>query len=108
MKPNNVYEKRSISDTIAYLHATCFSPVIDTWIKAIAAGNFGGWPGLSVDNVRKYLTKTDTTVKGHMSQQRKNTRSTKTRAPTTDPALEPTNTGKTEFVYATIVDSEKK
>jgi hypothetical protein len=86
---NNVYEKRSISDTIAYLHAACFSPVKDTWIKAIAAGNFSGWPGLSVDNVRKYLARSDATVKGHMNQQRQNTRSTQTRAPTTDPALEP-------------------
>jgi hypothetical protein len=40
-----------------------------------------------------------------MNQQRQNTRSTQTRAPSTAPALEPTYTGKTEFVYATIVDS---
>jgi hypothetical protein len=102
---NNVYEKRSISDTITNLHAACFSPVKDTWIKAIAAGNFSGWPGLSVDNVRKYLAKADATMKGHMSQQRQNTRSTQMRAPTNAPALEPTYTGKTEFVYATIVNS---
>jgi hypothetical protein len=30
---NNVYEQRSIQDTIAYLHACCFSPVKDTWLK---------------------------------------------------------------------------
>jgi hypothetical protein len=102
---NNVYEKRSIADTIAYLHATCFSPVKDTWIKAIAVGNFSGWPGLSVDNVRKYLAKADATVKGQMNQQRQNTRSNQTRAPSPAPALEPTYTGKTEFVYATIIES---
>jgi hypothetical protein len=100
-----VYEKRSISDTIAYLHAACFSPVKDTWIKAIAAGNFSSWPGLSVDIVRKYLAKADANVKGHMNQQRQNIRSTQKRVPTTGPALEPTFTGKTEFVYATIVNS---
>jgi hypothetical protein len=100
-----VYEKRSISDTIAYLHATCFSPVKDTWIKAIAAGNFSGWPGLSVNSVRKYLAKSDATVKGHINQQRQNTRSTQKRVPSTAPALEPKYTGKMEFVYATIVDS---
>jgi hypothetical protein len=44
-------------------------------------------------------------VKGHLHQQRQNTRSTQTRAPTNAPALEPTSTGKTEFVYATIVNS---
>jgi hypothetical protein len=58
-----------------------------------------------VDNVQKYLANADATVKGHMNHQRQNTRSTQTRAPTTAPALEPTYTGKTEFVYATIVDS---
>jgi hypothetical protein len=100
-----VYEKRSISDTIAYLHAACLSPVKDTWIKATSAGNFSGRPGLSVDNVRKYLAKADATVKGHMNQQRQNTRSTQTRAPTIAAALEPTYTDKTEFVYATIVTS---
>jgi hypothetical protein len=89
-RPNaakHVYEKHSISDTIAYLHAACFSHVKDTWIKAIAAGNFSGWHGLSVDNVRTYLAKADATVKGHLNQQRQNTRSTQTRTPTTAPAL---------------------
>jgi hypothetical protein len=100
-----MYEKRSISDAIAYLHVTCSSPVKDTLIKATAPGNFSGWPGLSVSIVRKYLAKVETTVKGHINQQRQNTRSTQTRGPDTAPALEPTYTGKTEFVYATIVDS---
>jgi hypothetical protein len=44
-------------------------------------------------------------VKGQLNQQRQKTRSTQTRAPNTDPALEPTFTGKTEFLYATIVNS---
>jgi hypothetical protein len=38
----NVYEQRSIEDSIAYLHAACFSPVEDTWLKAIEAGKFAG------------------------------------------------------------------
>jgi hypothetical protein len=85
----------------------CFSPFKDTCIKAIAAGNFTGWTGLSVDNVHKYLAKADATKKVHMNQQCKNTRSTQTQAPTTDSTLEPTYTGKTELLYATIVDSRK-
>jgi hypothetical protein len=32
---HNVYEQKSIQDTITYLHAFCFSPVQDTWLKAI-------------------------------------------------------------------------
>jgi hypothetical protein len=100
----NVYEKRSISDTIAYLHAACLSPVKDTCLKAIAAGNFSGWPGLSVDDVRIHLAKADATVKGNLNQQRQSTLSTQTQAPTNAPALDPTSTGKTEFIYATIIN----
>jgi hypothetical protein len=59
---------------------------------------------LSVDNVRKQLANTDAIVKGHLNQQRHNTRSTQTQAPTNAPALEPTSTGKTEFVYAIIAN----
>jgi hypothetical protein len=73
---HNVYKQRSISDTIAYLHAALFSPVKDTWISAIEAGNLAGWPALSPDSMRKYLNKADATVKGHMNQQRQNTWST--------------------------------
>jgi hypothetical protein len=73
---NNVYEQRSMEDTIAYLDAACFSPVKDTWPCAINAGNFAGWPALSPDKVGKYLHKSDATVKGHMNQQHHNTRST--------------------------------
>jgi hypothetical protein len=53
----NVYEQQSIEDSIAYLYAACFSPVKDTWIKVIDAGNFAGWTGLAQDRVRKYLQK---------------------------------------------------
>jgi hypothetical protein len=35
---NNVYEQRSIQDTISYLHSCCFSPVQDTWLKSIKNG----------------------------------------------------------------------
>jgi hypothetical protein len=58
-----------------------------------------------VDNALKNVAKADATVKDHMNQQRQNTRSTPTRAPTNAPALEPTYTGNTEFVYSTIVNS---
>jgi hypothetical protein len=68
-----MYKKqRSIADNIAYRGAACFSPVKDTWINDIEAGNFAGWPALSPDRVRKYLHKSDASVKGHMNQQRQN------------------------------------
>jgi hypothetical protein len=72
---HNVYEQKSIQDTITYLHVCCFRPVKDTWIKSIQNGHFATWPSVTVDNVPKYLFKYDATVKGHMNQIRQNTRS---------------------------------
>jgi hypothetical protein len=37
---HNVYRQKSIQDTITYLHACCFSPVTDTWLKSIQNGHF--------------------------------------------------------------------
>jgi hypothetical protein len=73
---HNVYEHKSIKDTIIYLHACCFSPVQDTCIKSIQNGDFATWPSVAVENVRKYLPKSDTTAKGHMNQIRQKIRST--------------------------------
>jgi hypothetical protein len=81
----HVYEQRSIDDSSAYLHAACFSPTKDTWLNVIEAGNFVGWPGLTTDRVRKYLHKSDATVKGHLNQQWQNTRSTQEKEPQVDP-----------------------
>jgi hypothetical protein len=73
---HNVYEQKSIQDTITYLHACCFSPITDTLIKSIQNGHFATWPSVTVDNVSKYLLKSDATAKGHMNQIRQNIRST--------------------------------
>jgi hypothetical protein len=72
----NVYEHKSIQDTITYLHACCFSHVQDTWLKAIQNGKLATWSSITVSNVRKYIQKSDATAKGHMDQIRQNIRST--------------------------------
>eukprot|EP00804_Cyclotella_cryptica_P025596 CCRYP_002824-RB/>CCRYP_002824-RB protein AED:0.38 eAED:0.38 QI:0/-1/0/1/-1/0/1/0/350 len=59
------------------MHAVCGYPVKSTWIKAIKAGNFVGWPLLTEKTVAKYYPDTDETPKGHLNQTRKNVRSTK-------------------------------
>jgi hypothetical protein len=59
------------------MHAVCGYPIKSTWIKAIKAGNFVGWPLLTEKNVAKYYPETTETPKGHMNQTRKNVRSTK-------------------------------
>jgi hypothetical protein len=72
---HDVYEQKYMQDTITYLDACCFSPVQDTWLKAIQNGHFARWPSVTVENVCKYLPKSDTTAKGHMNQIRQNIRS---------------------------------
>ena len=73
----NVYDLPSTEQGIKWMHAVCGYPVKSTWLKAIAAGNFIGWPLLTVQNVKKYYPETSETPKGHLNQTRKNVRSTK-------------------------------
>jgi hypothetical protein len=46
---NNVHELAVKQDIVTYLHRACFSPVPSTWLKAIDAGHFATWPGLTID-----------------------------------------------------------
>jgi hypothetical protein len=75
---NNVHEMRNQSDLVAYLHHACFSPTKSTWLKAINAGYFATWPGLTAELVSKHLPKSIATAKGHRRQERQNLRSTAT------------------------------
>ncbi|KAL7502572.1 hypothetical protein ACHAXN_003578 [Cyclotella atomus] len=74
---NSVYDLPSVEQAIKWMHAVCGFPVKSTWIKAVKAGNFVGWPLLTEKNIAKYYPETDETPKGHMNQTRKNVRSTK-------------------------------
>ena len=55
---NSVYDLPSTEQAIKWMHAVCGYPVKSTWIKAVQAGNFIGWPLLTVRNVQKYFPKT--------------------------------------------------
>jgi hypothetical protein len=59
------------------MHAVCGYPVKSTWLKAIKAGNFVGWPILTERNINKYYLDTNKTPKVHMNQTQKNVQSTK-------------------------------
>jgi hypothetical protein len=77
---SNVYEISKIYDAIQYIHSDAGSPAPSTFIKAIEAieaENFMTWPTLMAQYVKKYLDKSEGTKKGHMSQMRKNVRSTR-------------------------------
>ncbi len=73
---NSVYDLPSMEQAIKWMHAVCGYPVKLTWIKAIKAGNYIGWPILTERNINKYYPETSEMPKGHMNQMRKNVCST--------------------------------
>ncbi len=77
LQANSVYDLPSTEQAIKWMHAVWGYPVKSTWLKAIKAGNYIGWPMLTERNINKYYPKTSETPKGHMNQTRKNVRSTK-------------------------------
>jgi hypothetical protein len=103
---NHEHDNSNQKDLINYLHAACFSPVKSTWISAIKNGNLTSWPGLTEQAVEKHLSKSTSTTKGHLNQQRQNTRTTKvkdTNVIVTEPDLD--HGINTQFVYAATVDA---
>jgi hypothetical protein len=103
---NHAHDKNNQKDLINYLHAACFIPVKTTWIKAIKNGNFLSWPGLNEHSAEKYLSKSTSTVKGHLNQQRENARTTKIK----DSQLLESDANldhgiKTQYVYAATIDA---
>jgi hypothetical protein len=78
---NHAHDNSNHKDLIDYLHAACFSPVKSTWITAIKNEHFTSWPGLTEHAVEKHLSKSISTTKGHLNQQRQNSRTTKVKDP---------------------------
>jgi hypothetical protein len=104
---NNVYEFTNIYDATQYLHAAAFSPVKPTFLKTIDGGNFATWPTLTAQHVKKYLEKSDASIKGHLNQQRKNVRSTQHKDNSEeldeqDEMWEPHLTYNTNLIYVTV------
>jgi hypothetical protein len=81
---NRVYDLPSTEQAIKWMHAVCGYPVKSTWLKAVKAGNYVGWPMLTERNVKKYYPETSETAKGHLNQTRKNVLSTRSKMETCD------------------------
>ena len=58
-------KNKQLSTMLQYMHATLFSPIKSTLLKAIPAGNLITWPGMSA------------TALGHLDQERQGLQSTK-------------------------------
>ena len=52
---NSAYHMNMLPALVQFLHRACFSPVLYTWCKAIDAGYFTNWPGLTSKLVHKHL-----------------------------------------------------
>ena len=76
LKAFSVYDLPSVEALTGYFHAAAGFPVRDTWLRAIKAGNFTSWPGLTYQNASKYCPTSKETIKGHMIQTRQHVRST--------------------------------
>jgi hypothetical protein len=80
----NVYDLPSVPSAIRYLHAAAGYPTKATWLKAIKAGNYASWPGVTVESVNTHFPESVETIKGHTKKQRQNVRSTKVADPDDD------------------------
>jgi hypothetical protein len=63
---NNTFATQTKQELVAFLHASCFSPVLSTLLAAINAGDFSYWPGFTAALVKKHLPKSPATIKGHL------------------------------------------
>ena len=79
LRANHAYETKSKQELTLFYHAACFSPTKRTFVDAIKGNAFAYWPGLTVELVNKYLPRTEATIKGHIRQQYKGTKSTRMR-----------------------------
>jgi hypothetical protein len=65
----NVYDLPSVPSAIRYLHAAAGYPTKATWLKAIKAGNYASWPGVTVESVNAHFPESVETIKGHTKKQ---------------------------------------
>ena len=91
-------------DLVRYLHASCFSPPIKTFLSAVQNKFLITFPGLSVSLIKKHLSPSISTAKGHMKQEQQGLQSTKVSSPTQDPV----STVKTHDVIYALVSSKDK
>ena len=73
----SAYDPPRIADLIRYFHSAAGYPVQSTRLKAISAGNYSSWPGLTLVNATKYCPCDDGTIMGHLVKKLQGVRSTK-------------------------------
>jgi hypothetical protein len=87
---NSLYECSNMHKLIHFYYACLNFPVKSTLILAIKAGYLKGFPGLTVDQVRRHINVNVASERGHMDQVRQGQHSTK-RASSSIPVVLPHN-----------------
>ena len=106
-----MYECETTGQLIQFYHATMGYPWTSTWCKAITAGYFKVWLGLTASRVRRFIKVVEETEMDHMYQQQQGTRSTKP-VPIKKYKMEEvpqfTNNYRNHHVYMTTTDLDGK
>ena len=97
---NTLFTLKTQQQLVQWLHAAAFSPSPSTFLDAIQRNFFATWPGLTPDIVRRYLTPSDATVKGHLDQQRQ----CKRKHPSPEEQPIPSSGTHSHTIYAAILD----
>ena len=108
---NNIDECETTCQLIQFYHATMGYPCTSTLCKAITAGYFKGWPGLTAARVRRFIKVVEETEMGHMNQQHQCTQSTKPipiNPNTMEELPQLPNNDRNHHVYMTITDLDGK
>ena len=72
-----IWKNETKHDLATFLTAACFNPVKSTLLHAIKNNHFTTWPGMDEKFIRKYLTPSILSAKGHLNQERQGLQSTK-------------------------------
>ena len=73
-----IRKKQTMVNLAKYLHATCLSPPVPTFTKAIKNNQFITWPGLTTKLINRHLPKSLYTYQGHLKSEKQGLQSTKT------------------------------
>ena len=99
------------SELADFIHGCLFSPCPSTLMQAVRNKHFLSWPGINSINFLRYSTNNIATLKGHLNQERKNLRTTKSIA-TTTPSDESFPSGlplpKTNLVMSSLIGYSPK
>ena len=102
---HSIYDLPSKEQAIKWMHIVLGYPVKSTWIKAIKAETYIGWPMLTKRNAARYYPDTKETPKCHLNQSRKNIRSTKPKRITLEvPKTATHQVKKTRDIYASVCE----